>query len=148
MTADLPAAAERLEDPLVGIEGGVGDQPIGGHLRQQRVGADQIMRLSRRQQKSQWLAERVDQGMDFRAQPTAAAADGLILIFFWARRRCADGPGQLCCRSSHIRYRHRRPGAETLCCHTPFLAQRLNRRCVFFQPPNRSGRSRHGIPAR
>src|SRR5215472_1126992 len=32
--------------------------------------------------------------------------------------------------------------------HTPALAQRLNRRCVFFQSPKRSGRSRHGIPAR
>src|SRR5215471_10001499 len=31
--------------------------------------------------------------------------------------------------------------------HTPVLAQRLNRRCVFFQSPKRSGRSRHGIPA-
>src|SRR6516165_2655557 len=31
--------------------------------------------------------------------------------------------------------------------HTPALAQRLNRRCVFFQSPKRSGRSRHGIPA-
>src|SRR6516225_1235276 len=27
------------------------------------------------------------------------------------------------------------------CSHTPVLAQRLNRRCVFFQSPKRSGRS-------
>lgn len=32
--------------------------------------------------------------------------------------------------------------------HTPALAQRLNRVCTFFQPPNRSGRSRQGMPAR
>jgi hypothetical protein len=33
-------------------------------------------------------------------------------------------------------------------CQILFLAQRLNRRCVFFQSPKRSGKSRHGIPAR
>src|SRR5262249_13634050 len=32
-------------------------------------------------------------------------------------------------------------------CHTPLLAQRLNRLWVFFQSPNRCGRSRHGISA-
>jgi len=51
-------------------------------LRQERVGGDQIMRLSRRQEQSQRLAERIDQGMNFRAQPPAAAAEGLIFIFF------------------------------------------------------------------
>src|SRR5215831_8112652 len=35
-----------------------------------------------------------------------------------------------------------------MCSHTPVLAQRLNRRCVFFQSPKRSGKSRQGIPAR
>ena len=32
--------------------------------------------------------------------------------------------------------------------HTPPLAQRLNRVCVLFQPPKRSGRARQGMPAR
>jgi hypothetical protein len=30
---------------------------------------------------------------------------------------------------------------------TPDLAQRLWRRCTFFQSPKRSGKSRHGMPA-
>ena len=47
MTADLPAAAKG-SSTRVGIEGPVGDQPIGRHLRQQRVGSDQIVGLSRR----------------------------------------------------------------------------------------------------
>ena len=64
-------------------KGPVGNQQIGGHLWQQRVGSDQIMRLSWGEQKRQALAERVDQGMDFCAQPVATVADGLILIFFW-----------------------------------------------------------------
>ncbi len=33
-------------------------------------------------------------------------------------------------------------------CRTPGLAQRLNRRCTLFHSPRRSGRSRHGMPAR
>ncbi len=37
---------EWLEDPIVGIEGLIGDQQIGGHLRQQPIGSDQIMCLS------------------------------------------------------------------------------------------------------
>ena len=65
MTADFAGRGQRFEDPLVGVEGAVGDQQAGGHVRQQRVGADQIMRLSRRQQERHRLAERVDQGMDF-----------------------------------------------------------------------------------
>ena len=42
---------------------------VGRHLRQQSVGADQIVRLSRRQQKRQRVAERVDQGVDFVLSP-------------------------------------------------------------------------------
>jgi hypothetical protein len=39
-------ARQRFEDTLVGVIGLVGDQHLGGHLRQQRIGADQIMGLS------------------------------------------------------------------------------------------------------
>ena len=37
---------QRLEDAIVGIVGFVGDQDRGGHLRQQRIGAGEIMGLS------------------------------------------------------------------------------------------------------
>jgi hypothetical protein len=40
------------------------------------------VRLPRREQESQWVAEGIDQGMDFGAQPAAAATDRLVLIFF------------------------------------------------------------------
>ena len=85
---------QRLADPRVSVKGLVGDQRIGGDLRQQRISADQIVRLPRRQQESQRVAEGVDQGMDFGAQPAAAAANRLVLFFFWARRRCADARAQ------------------------------------------------------
>jgi hypothetical protein len=85
---------QRFADPRVGIKGLVGDQRIGGHLRQQRIGSDQIVRLPGGQQKSQRVAERVDQGMDFRAQPAATVAERLVVIFFWERQRCADVRGR------------------------------------------------------
>ena len=75
-------AGQGFEDARVGIVGLVGDQPIGRHLRQQRVGADQIVRLSRGQPKGQRIAERVDQRMDLGAQPAAATPDSLIVVFF------------------------------------------------------------------
>jgi hypothetical protein len=46
------------------------------------------VRLPRRRQKCQRIAERVDQGMDFCAQPAAAAANGLIVIFLSAPALC------------------------------------------------------------
>ena len=137
-----------LEDAIVGIAGFVGDQDLGGHLRQQRISADEIMGLSRGQQEAQRIAEGVNQSVDFGAQSALAAADRLIVIFFW-------GAPALCwwartmvlsiiaysLSASVARCSKRR-------CHTPFLAHRLNRLWVFFQSPNRSGRSRQGIPVR
>jgi hypothetical protein len=88
-----------VANAFVSIKGLVGDQQTGGHLREQRVGPDQIMRLPRCQQECQRIAERIDQGMDFCAQPAAAVADRLINLFFWGRRHCAVAPEQWCCRS-------------------------------------------------
>ena len=45
-------SCQRLADRRVGIEGLIGDQRISGHLRQQRIGSDQIVGLPRGQQES------------------------------------------------------------------------------------------------
>ena len=100
---------KRLKDPLVGIESLVGDQQIGGHLRQQGIGAHQIMRLPRRQQECQRIAERIDQGMKLRAEAAAAAAKRLIRVFLWVRRRYADERGRRLRRSTCIHCRDRSP---------------------------------------
>ena len=73
---------QRVEDPAIGIEGAICDQQVGGHMRQQRIGPGQVVRLSRRQQQAQRIAERVDQRMDLGAQTAAAAAKCLVLNFF------------------------------------------------------------------
>ena len=68
----FPGTRERFENTLIGIIGLVGDQHLGAHLRQQRVGADQIIGLSWGQQEAQRVAEGVDQSVDFGAQSALA----------------------------------------------------------------------------
>jgi hypothetical protein len=131
-------------NPALGL---VGDQDIAGHLQQQGIGADEVMDLSSGEHDAQRITERVDESVDLGAQSALAATGRLIIIFFWVRRRYAGGPARWCYRSSHIRCPRRRPSAPTLAAICPFSAQRLNRRCVFFQSPKSSGRSRQGMPA-
>src|SRR5450432_3283903 len=52
----LSPCKQRLDHPLVGIEGLVCQQGLGRHIRQQRVGALQIMGLARRQDEVQRIA--------------------------------------------------------------------------------------------
>jgi len=106
-------ARQRPDDPLIGIKGLVGDQQIGGHLRQQSIGSGQIVGLSRGQEEAQRIAECIDQRVDFRAQPALAAANCLVVIFFLVRRRCAGELARWCCQSSHIHCRRRRLSAQT-----------------------------------
>ena len=82
MTADLPACAKGSRTRASASEGFVSDQSAGRHVRQQRIGAGQIVRLSSRQQKRQRIAECVDQGVDLGAETAPATSDRLILVFF------------------------------------------------------------------
>ena len=53
------------------------------------VGAEEIMRLAAGQGEIDRIAERVDESVDFGAQPAARAADRLVLAgFFWAPALC------------------------------------------------------------
>jgi hypothetical protein len=53
------------------------------------VGADEIMCLAAGEMEADRIADRIDQSMDFGAQPAAGAADGLVFaIFFWAPALC------------------------------------------------------------
>ena len=80
---------QRFDDAPVGIEGFVGEQSIGLHVRQQRICPLQVMGLARGQEEAEWIAQSVDQGMDLGAQPAFAAPDRLIFaVFFWAPALC------------------------------------------------------------
>ena len=74
---------QRLDDTFIGIEGLVGQQSVGCHLRQQGVGALQIMRLARSQQKAQRIAKRIDQRVYLGAQPAFTAPDRLVFVLFF-----------------------------------------------------------------
>ena len=53
------------------------------------IGTDEIMRLAARQVEADRIAERIDESMDFGAQATTRAADGLVLAnFFLAPALC------------------------------------------------------------
>jgi hypothetical protein len=53
----LGGGRQRLDDPLVGIKGLVGDQRFGLHVGQQVISADEIMRLTARQMIANRVAE-------------------------------------------------------------------------------------------
>jgi hypothetical protein len=52
-------------------------------LRQERIGALQIVGLTRRQKKRERIAQRIDKRMDFGAQSAFAAPDRFVLARFF-----------------------------------------------------------------
>jgi hypothetical protein len=85
----LACSGQRHDDPFIGVERFVADQHIGLHVRQQMIGADQIMRLTAGEEEVDGVAQRIDQGMDLGAQSAARATDRLVLAgFFWAPALC------------------------------------------------------------
>jgi len=104
------------------------------------------MGLSWGQQEAQRVAERVDQSVDFGAQSALAAADRLIVIFLCAGTVLVGAPDGAVNHRIFVVGLGGQVLEEAL--PAPFLAQRLSLLCVFFQSPNRSGKSRQGIPVR
>ena len=85
----LAPCKQRFDHPLVGIEGLVCQQGRCRHIRQQRVGAFQIMGLARRQDEVQRIAQRIDERMNLGAQPAFAGSDRLVFaVFFCAPALC------------------------------------------------------------
>lgn len=71
-----------IDHPFLGIVGFVGNNGGCLNARQQRIRAVQVVRLPRRQMKTGRVAQGIDGGMDFRAQPAAAAPDRFGASFF------------------------------------------------------------------
>src|SRR4051794_13619587 len=55
------------------------NERLGFKLWEQGIGSGQIVLLTPGEMKAGRIAERIDGGVDFRAQPSARASDGLIL---------------------------------------------------------------------
>ncbi len=79
---DLVGGGKRRDHPGIGVERLVGEQRIGGEVRQEGIGTLQIMRLPGGEQEFDRVAECVDQGVDLGAQPAFAAADRLVCAIF------------------------------------------------------------------
>ena len=73
----LAGRGQGLQHARIGVEGAVGDERLGLHVGQQRVGAGEVVRLAAGQGEAEGIAERVHEGVDLGAQPALAAADGL-----------------------------------------------------------------------
>src|SRR3954447_21364205 len=90
----LAGPRERPEHAFLGVERLVGDQHGSGEVGQQSIGTFEVVRLPRREGEAGRVAERVDQGVDLRAQAAFAAPDRLVAsaaflgapaLCWWAR---------------------------------------------------------------
>jgi hypothetical protein len=85
----LSPRQQRVDHPFVGVEGFVCQQGLGRHVRQQRVGAFQIVGLARGQEEVHRIAQRIDKRMYLGAQPAFAAPNRLVFaVFFCAPALC------------------------------------------------------------
>ena len=75
----LAGPCERREYPRLGVERLVSDQRVGLKPRQQGVRPVEIVRLPWREGEAGRVAQRIDRGVNLRAQAATAAADGFII---------------------------------------------------------------------
>ena len=74
---------------MIGVISLVAEQSFGLDKCQQRVGLRDIMDLPTRQAECHRVAQGIDDHMDFRREPAARAANGLVdPLFFWAPAEC------------------------------------------------------------
>ena len=74
---------------MIGVISFVAEQGFGLDKRQQCVGLRDVMDLPTREAERQRIAQGIDDHMDFRREPAARAAYGLIETpFLWAPAEC------------------------------------------------------------
>src|SRR4029453_6918447 len=144
----LAGLGERLEHAPVRIERLVGDERLRLPPPHQGIGSSQIVLLTASEMKAGRIAKRIDGGVDFGAQPSARASDGLIFTPFlrapalcWWARTLVEAIIAYSLSASSDRW------LKTFS-QTPLFAHRLKRVWIVSGSPNRSGKSRHGMPAR
>lgn len=124
---------------------------VGNHRFGLGYAGDEVLRLrdvgllGASEREGDWIAQGVDERMDFRAESAARSSQSLRAVFFWAPAACewartAVLSSITSSRScSLLRARNTRS-------HTPFLAHRAKRVNVVCQLPSSGGKSRHGAP--
>jgi len=76
-------STKQIDHTLFGVICFICQQSVGLHLRQQNVGAFEIMRVARGQIEGQRIAQSIDQGVNFSAPPAYASPDRLVLAVFF-----------------------------------------------------------------
>ena len=76
----LSCREQEFDHTPVSVNGLVCQLIIGRHLRQQRIGALQIMGLARRQHEGQRIAQSINKSMYLGAQPVCAAPDRFVYV--------------------------------------------------------------------
>jgi hypothetical protein len=69
-------------DERIGVESLFGDQDIRIDCFDQRLGASQIVGLTRREHQVDRIAKGIDEGMDFGGQSAAGSTNYLLAVFF------------------------------------------------------------------
>lgn len=137
-----------IKNTRIGVVTSVGNKCFGLKSRQHCIGTIEIMGMLRREDKVDGIAQRVAYGVNLRAQPAPGPTDGFTWAPFflapalaWCARTMVESVMAYLLSESAL-------SALKTRSQTQVWAQREWRRWMFFQTPNRSGRSRHGIPAR
>lgn len=76
---------ERLYDPLVGVEGAIGQKETCLQTGEEGVSAVEIVRLAGSEQELGRLAVGVDQRVDLGAQSASAEPDGFVVVGLFLR---------------------------------------------------------------
>jgi hypothetical protein len=146
---------KNFQDPLIGIKGFVSQQCACFEIGQESIRSLPIASLTGCQNKVEGIAKSIDNGVDFCAQSTFRASDGLLfadilgVLTPFLRAPAACGWARTIVESI-IAYSWSPSAANALKrpFQTPLADPRENRVWTAFHEPKRSGRSRHGIPAR
>ena len=77
------------DNPIIGVVGFVSKKLVGFYSGQKLVRSIKVMSLPRRQMKSDWITQSINDCVYLCAQSTFAAPDGLaVTVFFWAPALC------------------------------------------------------------
>jgi hypothetical protein len=101
-----------------------------------------------REVKADRISQSIDHCMDFGAGPAFARFNCFRVCIPPLHPRCVGGRGQLWNQSSRTRCLPLRLTPQIPVATPQFCSIDLNRRCTTRKSPNRSGKSRHGMPAR
>lgn len=107
-----------------------------------------VGRIATRQDQPQWIAQRIDAGMNLCGQPAARTTDRLIAtVFLGAPAACWWARTTVESMNSSSRSASPRSASATRA-QTPPASQRAKRIYTECQFPNSGGRSRQGLPTR